>query len=173
MPDVNVLVYAHRADERTHVAHRRWLEEVMNGPQPFALTVLVAVGFIRIVTNPRIYARPTPPLVAIGTIEEIRTQSQCRVVVPVPITWSESWNCAGAFRQQENLSRTHSTQRSQLQKAARGLPATVTSHDSRRTACHGIISSYNRRHSRTVPSIAGARSASHDAGSNGLKCPRV
>jgi uncharacterized protein len=45
MPDVNLLVFAHRANEKTHAAHRRWLEDVMNGPQPVALSVLVAVGF--------------------------------------------------------------------------------------------------------------------------------
>ncbi|MGO9061903.1 MAG: TA system VapC family ribonuclease toxin [Candidatus Binataceae bacterium] len=84
MPDVNLLVYAHRADEKTHAAHRRWLEDVINGPRPFALSVLVAVGFIRIVTNPRIYTTPTPPQVAIAAIEEIRAQPQCRVVVPGP-----------------------------------------------------------------------------------------
>ncbi len=84
MPDVNVLVYAHRADEKTHAAHRRWLEDMINGPQPFALSVLVAIGFIRIVTNPRIYTTPTPPRVAIAAIEEIRAQPQCRVVVPDP-----------------------------------------------------------------------------------------
>jgi hypothetical protein len=39
-----------------------------------------------------------------------------------------------------------------LQKAPRGLPATVTSPDSRRTACLGIISNCNRRHPRRSPS---------------------
>ncbi len=84
MPDVNVLVYAHRADEKAHAAYRRWLEDRLNGPQPFALSVLVAVGFLRIVTNPGIYATPTPPRVAIAAIEELRAHPQCRVVVPGP-----------------------------------------------------------------------------------------
>ena len=84
MPDVNLLVYAHRADEKTHAAHRRWLEDLMNGPRPVALSVLVAVGFLRIVTNPRIYTTPSPAKVAIAAIEEIRTRRQCRVVVPGP-----------------------------------------------------------------------------------------
>ncbi len=51
MPDVNVIVYAHRADETVHEAYKRWLTDLVNGRQPFALSVLVAVGFVRIVTN--------------------------------------------------------------------------------------------------------------------------
>jgi uncharacterized protein len=79
-----LIVQTHRADEKSHAAYRRWLEEVINGPQPFALSVLVAVGFMRIVTNPRIYARLTPPQAAIAAIEEIWAQPQCRLVVPGP-----------------------------------------------------------------------------------------
>jgi len=152
MPDVNLLVYAHRADEKSHAAHRRWLEDVMNGPQPFALSVLVAVGFIRIVTNPRIYAAPTPPQVAIAAIEEIRAQPQCRVVVPGPDHLERVLELCRLVSEPGNSSRTHSTRRLQLQKAARGLSATVTSPDSRHTAWLGIISSYNRRHPRRSPS---------------------
>lgn len=84
MPDVNILVYAHRADEKTHPAHRRWLEDALNGPQPVALSMLVAVGFLRIVTNPRIYASPTPASSAIAIIEEICAQPTCRTVGPGP-----------------------------------------------------------------------------------------
>jgi toxin-antitoxin system PIN domain toxin len=84
MPDVNVLVYTHRADEKSHAAYRRWLEDPLNGPQPFALSVLAAVGFLRIVTNSRVYATPTQPQLAIAAIEAIRAQPQCRVVVPGP-----------------------------------------------------------------------------------------
>jgi predicted nucleic acid-binding protein len=29
MPDVNVLVYAHRADEPVHAAYRQWFDEVV------------------------------------------------------------------------------------------------------------------------------------------------
>jgi len=31
MPDVNILVYAHRADERVHVAYKTWLEPLVLG----------------------------------------------------------------------------------------------------------------------------------------------
>jgi predicted nucleic acid-binding protein len=42
-----VLVYAHRADEQVHSSYKTWLEQLVNSRAPFALSVLVAVGFLR------------------------------------------------------------------------------------------------------------------------------
>lgn len=82
MPDVNVLVYAHRQDETWHQGYRDWLETALAGPQPLALSVLVAVGFIRVVTNPRIYADPTPLPVALAVVEQLASHPRCRVIAP-------------------------------------------------------------------------------------------
>lgn len=82
MPDVNVLVYAHRPDERAHPAYRAWLEEAVVHPEPLLLSVLVAVGFIRVVTNPRIYAEPTPVAVALAAIDRLARHPGCVVVGP-------------------------------------------------------------------------------------------
>ena len=82
MPDVNVLVYAHRRDERWHGPYRRWLKDLVDSPEPFALSVLVAVDFLRIVTNGRIYADPTPISVAIAAVEQLSGHPSCRVVTP-------------------------------------------------------------------------------------------
>jgi toxin-antitoxin system PIN domain toxin len=87
MPDVNVLVYAHRADEPTHLRYRDWLEELANGPEPFALSALVAVAFVRIVTHPRIYPTPTPLPVALGVIDSLLAHPRCRFAVPGPDHW--------------------------------------------------------------------------------------
>lgn len=82
MPDVNVLVYAHRKDEPVHEPYRKWVEQLVSGPQPFALSVLVAVGFVRIVTNPRIYPTPTPVSLAWASIEQMANHPNCRLVAP-------------------------------------------------------------------------------------------
>ncbi len=87
MPDVNVLVYAHRADERVHAPYREWLEALVNGPEPFALSALVAVGFVRIVTNPKIYAPATPPSTALAAVEQLVAHPRCRTVVPREDHW--------------------------------------------------------------------------------------
>ena len=80
MPDVNVLVYAHRPDEQVHAAYRAWLEEAVAQPEPVLLSVLVAVGFVRVVTNPRIYADPTPISVAWAAIDRLARHPGCVVV---------------------------------------------------------------------------------------------
>lgn len=86
-PDVNVLVYAHRADEATHATYRAWLDSVARGPRPFALSPLVAIGFIRIVTNRRIYPSPTPISVALAAIDALVAQPACRLLTIGPDHW--------------------------------------------------------------------------------------
>jgi uncharacterized protein len=82
MPDVNILVYAHREDEEWHEGYAKWLKDIIDGAEPFALSVLVAVGFVRIVTNRRIYQDPTPLPVALAVIEQIMAHPRCRVTTP-------------------------------------------------------------------------------------------
>jgi toxin-antitoxin system PIN domain toxin len=80
MPDVNILIYAHRADEAVHEPYKAWLEQALAGAEPLALSVLVAVGFVRIVTNARVYSNPTPLGTALTAIEAIAAHPNCRVV---------------------------------------------------------------------------------------------
>ncbi len=82
MPDVNILVYAHREDEVRHEAYAVWLRALIDGPEPFSLSTLVAVGFIRIVTNPRIYPNPTPLAVALAALEQLADHPRCRIASP-------------------------------------------------------------------------------------------
>jgi toxin-antitoxin system PIN domain toxin len=82
MPDVNVLIYAHRQDEAWHEPYADWLKQVVDGPEPFALSVLVAVGFVRIVTNMRIYEDATPLPVALAAIEQLAGHPRCRLATP-------------------------------------------------------------------------------------------
>jgi toxin-antitoxin system PIN domain toxin len=82
MPDVNILVYAHREEEECHEAYGKWLKTLIDGAEPFALSVLVAVGFVRIVTNRRIYEDPTPLPVALAFIEQMTTHPRCRTAIP-------------------------------------------------------------------------------------------
>ena len=87
MPDVNVLVYAHRSDETVHLPYKRWLTDVVNGREPFALSVLVAVGFVRVVTNPKMYRVPTPLPTAIAVVDQLVVHPRCRLVLPSSGHW--------------------------------------------------------------------------------------
>ena len=58
--DVNVLVYAHRPDLPEHDAYRNVLNQLANGSEPLGLAEPVLSGFLRVITNRRIFAEPTP-----------------------------------------------------------------------------------------------------------------
>jgi toxin-antitoxin system PIN domain toxin len=59
LPDVNVLVYAHRLDAPDHARYRDWLEGVINGPEAFGLSDHVLSGCLRVLTHPRVFVRPS------------------------------------------------------------------------------------------------------------------
>lgn len=87
LPDVNVLVLAHRSDQRDHAATREWLAEEVNSDRPFALADLVTAGFLRIVTNPRIFPVPTPLDTAVDFIDRLTEQPTCVPVSAGPRHW--------------------------------------------------------------------------------------
>ena len=58
LPDVNVLVYAFRKDCERHDEYLAWLTKSLTGSEPVGISELVLSGFLRIVTNRRIYAEP-------------------------------------------------------------------------------------------------------------------
>jgi toxin-antitoxin system PIN domain toxin len=59
LPDVNVLLYAFRADSVEHERYRDWLENVLNGSETYGISAQVLCSLIRISTHPRIFARPS------------------------------------------------------------------------------------------------------------------
>jgi uncharacterized protein len=85
--DVNVLVYAHRPDSLNHSAYSAWLERVLSAEEPFGLADLVLSGFLRIVTNRKVFRFPTPLAQAMAFVEAVRNQPNCLSVVPGPRHW--------------------------------------------------------------------------------------
>ena len=83
LPDVNVLVYAHRRDSTPeHPAYAAWVTELATGPEPFALSVLTLPALVRIVTNPRIF-RPASTLdEALDFMSELTRRPNARIVAP-------------------------------------------------------------------------------------------
>jgi toxin-antitoxin system PIN domain toxin len=56
--DVNILVYAWDAGSPSHEAARVWLDARLSEPARVALPWESTLGFLRVVTNPRIYQQP-------------------------------------------------------------------------------------------------------------------
>lgn len=69
--DVNVLVYAHRSDVPEHERYRSLVADWANGVQPVGLPGMVLSGFVRVVTNRRAFAVPTPTAEAWMFIEQL------------------------------------------------------------------------------------------------------
>lgn len=88
LPDVNVLVYAHRSDAERHADYRRWLERVLGGATAFGVSDLVLSGFLRVVTHPRVFRDPTPVADAVSFIQLVRSSENAVPVTPGPRHWS-------------------------------------------------------------------------------------
>ena len=57
--DTNVLVYAYRSDLPEHGDYRQMLELWANDDEPLGVPDLVLSGFVRIMTNRRVFREPT------------------------------------------------------------------------------------------------------------------
>lgn len=73
-PDVNVLVASSRSDHPHHTVARAWMEDALaacaHGGR-FTLLPMVAAGFLRVVTHPRVFTRPTPASQALEYLRAI------------------------------------------------------------------------------------------------------
>jgi len=86
--DVNVLVYAHREDSTPdHPRHAEWLRELVAAPSQFGLSEAVLSGFIRVVSNPRIFRDPTPPKQALEFCHRLRKRPNARILRPGRANW--------------------------------------------------------------------------------------
>ena len=85
--DVNVLVYAHRLDLPRHQDFAGWLHDLVAGQEPYGIPDLVLSGFLRIVTDPRVFRQPTPMETALDFAEVLRSQPNCVPVEPGQRHW--------------------------------------------------------------------------------------
>ncbi len=87
LPDVNVLVYAHRRDAPDHAAYRAWVESVINGDEAFGVSRQVFSGFVRIVTHPKVFKTPSTLEDAFRFARQILDHPQAIVIEPGPRIW--------------------------------------------------------------------------------------
>ena len=103
LADVNVLVYAHRADAPRHAAYLAWLEAVVNGDQAYGVSDLVLSGFLRIVTHPRVFAPPSDLASAMAFATELRRHTHAVSINPGPRHWDIFAGLCQAVRPKGNL----------------------------------------------------------------------
>lgn len=82
-----MLVYAFRTGSERHGEFRSWLEGEVGGASTFALSEQVLAGFLRLVTNPRIFAEPTSMSEAVELVDWLLVQPNARIVRPGERHW--------------------------------------------------------------------------------------
>jgi toxin-antitoxin system PIN domain toxin len=103
LPDVNVLVYAHNTKASGHQRYKEWIERLIQGDEAYGISELVLSGFLRIVTNPRIFTPPSAIDHALAFAERIRSQPHCVVVTPGARHWELFANLCQAVGARGNL----------------------------------------------------------------------
>lgn len=87
LPDVNVLIYAHREDAPEHERYAAWLQALTTSDEPFALSDVVLSGFLRIVTNQRIFDPPTPMDMALAFCQRLVDWPRASLITPGRRHW--------------------------------------------------------------------------------------
>lgn len=80
--DTNVLVYADRGDLPSHVGARALLDKLSAGLEPCGLPVFALVEYVRVVTHPRLFGRPTSLSNALGNVAALLEQPVFTMLLP-------------------------------------------------------------------------------------------
>lgn len=98
LPDINLLVYAHNLRAPRHNDALAWWNGCLQGSEGVALAWAVVLGFVRIVTHPRVFPRPMSAEDALGRVEEWLALPQIHIIHPSPkhfSIWSSLLRRAG------------------------------------------------------------------------------
>jgi len=85
--DANILLYAEDSLSAHHQQARSWWDEQLSGRSPVCLSWVVLAAFIRIGTNPRVFAHPLSLKQALARVQSWLDQPCTRVVQPTERHW--------------------------------------------------------------------------------------
>jgi uncharacterized protein len=80
--DANLVIYAHDLSSPFHEPARRWLENVFSGPELVGIPLNVALAFLRITTNPKVFKNPFSIEEASAIVESWFLNSTVSLVQP-------------------------------------------------------------------------------------------
>ena len=80
VPDLNLLLYAVHRESPLHARAVHWIDGLLSGDEPVGLPWAVSLGFVRIVTNARVFSSPLPVETALAIVDGWYAR---RVVVPL------------------------------------------------------------------------------------------
>jgi toxin-antitoxin system PIN domain toxin len=88
LADVNVLIYAFRADSKDHVHYKTWLEDAINGPAAYGISPQILASVVRICSHPRIFAQPSDIDELLGYCGALLGQPNATIIVPGDRHWT-------------------------------------------------------------------------------------
>ena len=84
IPDVNLLVYAYDSTSPSHARASKWWASCLSGSTTVGISWVVALGFVRLWTNPRVFANPMPIDEAASHVESWLGRRIVTIVNPGP-----------------------------------------------------------------------------------------
>ncbi|MEI6386320.1 MAG: TA system VapC family ribonuclease toxin [Spirochaetota bacterium] len=82
LPDLNLLVYAYNTASPWHERARLWWEDSLNGAEIVGLAPVVALGFVRLMSNPRVLVRPVRAAILLDVVAEWLDTGRVKYVAP-------------------------------------------------------------------------------------------
>ena len=87
LPDVNLLVYAVDESSTFHTAANAWLDEILSSTNPVGFCYPAILGFVRLVTNGRVFSNPLSLEEAANYVDRWLGQPNAGIVVPMSRHW--------------------------------------------------------------------------------------
>lgn len=87
LPDVNLLVYSIDENSVFHSGAKKWWDGALSSSRIVGLCYPSTLGFIRLVTNRRVFATPLSVSEALEYVESWLAQPNTTIAVPTPRHW--------------------------------------------------------------------------------------
>ena len=84
LPDISLVVYAYNEDAPHHAAAKTWWERCLSETEPLAVAWVVVLGFIRLMSNRRVLARPMTASEAAEHCKSWLLRPNVRIALPGP-----------------------------------------------------------------------------------------
>lgn len=84
IPDLNLLIYAYDSTSPHHQQASEWWISCLSGRAPVGISWIVALGFVRLWTNPGVFANPMNIDTAAAHVESWLNRRVVEVVSPGP-----------------------------------------------------------------------------------------
>ena len=88
VPDVNLLVYSANTESPMHSRSVQWLERLLSGDEPVGIPWSVSLGFLRLITNARIFPAAFSVEAALQIVDGWMAR---QIVIPVA-PGDQHWN---------------------------------------------------------------------------------